>query len=536
MNNWYEILELEYYPNPVEDENVIKAKIKEKKEFWSVQATKDYENGDKYRKYLDLERKNVIENEMMDASKRKKMINELQRKLFETVDEILDAFDYDEPISLKVMEEFSKQTDLERKLMEIRIKEKGREIKDDIFNQKIYEKYCENLEKKISFKTLEDNLILVGKKDLYDFLNFEGIDARGLNPNEILKMIPEKRRKLVKSDTETKAKKRLFGESEKIFNDSQKIKEYDDYLEHLKYLKVSKELEKLKILSKSANAEILKSKSLKYIKKLNEILGNRDKAKNIFVGFCEEQKIPYTTQESYKNSQSQNRNPKESKARENKAKEHPKPQTQSQQKTNGSQNNENNNNQWNQNKQQKSRGTIAIWTIGSVLIFLLIVIIAVIAFKPHKDNNNIASVTPPVVTQPNQLLQSQPESQFQQNPQSKSQKPIHGENEKQQQNTYVSLDNVNNLSDLNNRVGEIEDKVLNGNENTLNNYNQFGLQIIRNSFYAKYGYIFQKNQDMINYFGNLQGYEPTTYDGESIEQNFSEDDKRFIKIVQSKEN
>ena len=135
MNNWYKILELEYYPNPVENENVIKAKIREKKEFWSVQATKDYENGDKYRKYLDLERKNVIENEMMDASKRKKMINELQRKLFETVDEILDAFDYDEPISLKVMEEFSKQTDLERKLMEIRIKEKGREIKDDIFKR-----------------------------------------------------------------------------------------------------------------------------------------------------------------------------------------------------------------------------------------------------------------------------------------------------------------------------------------------------------------------------------------------------------------
>ena len=36
--NWYIILELEFYPNPVNDEDVIRERIDEKSKFWSRNA------------------------------------------------------------------------------------------------------------------------------------------------------------------------------------------------------------------------------------------------------------------------------------------------------------------------------------------------------------------------------------------------------------------------------------------------------------------------------------------------------------------
>jgi len=40
--NWYEILNLEYYPHPEEDEIKIKAKIEEKRKEWLRKETDPY--------------------------------------------------------------------------------------------------------------------------------------------------------------------------------------------------------------------------------------------------------------------------------------------------------------------------------------------------------------------------------------------------------------------------------------------------------------------------------------------------------------
>ena len=48
--NWYEILNLEYYPHPEEDEIKIKAKIEEKRKEWLRKET-DPLNGAKFKNY-----------------------------------------------------------------------------------------------------------------------------------------------------------------------------------------------------------------------------------------------------------------------------------------------------------------------------------------------------------------------------------------------------------------------------------------------------------------------------------------------------
>ena len=310
-NNWYKILELEYYPNPVEDEDVIRDRIEDKKAFWAKKRN-DFSKGKEYTKYLELENKKVIEEEMLDPenNKRKEMIRELQNILFKAVDDMLE-FCEGEYISSKVVKEFSKQEGLDEKLIKIRLKEKGKRIEE--YRNPIYEKYCENLKKKITnYDNSKKNLDLLGKKNLYDFLNSEGIYFQSETDTEkILEKIEERRKKLVKSDAETSAKKELLSECHLIFKNAQKKREYDEYVEHLKYLEVSKELEKLKILSENSDFLNLSNKSFKYLKKIEEILRNKEEAKNIFVGFCRAERIPYTVERDYKNTENENKKSQE---------------------------------------------------------------------------------------------------------------------------------------------------------------------------------------------------------------------------------
>lgn len=394
-NNWYKILELEYYPNPVEDEDVIRDRIEDKKAFWAKKRN-DFSKGKEYTKYLELENKKVIEEEMLDPenNKRKEMIRELQNILFKAVDDMLE-FCEGEYISSKVVKEFSKQEGLDEKLIKIRLKEKGKRIEE--YRNPIYESYCENLKKKITnYDNSKKNLDLLGKKNLYDFLNSEGIYCQSETDTEkILEKIEERRKKLVKSDAETSAKKELLSECHLIFKNAQKKREYDEYVEHLKYLEVSKELEKLKILSENSDFLNLSNRSFKYLKKIEEILRNKEEAKSIFVGFCRAERIPYDIQENQKN-QSQNQNQNQSK-KENERKNHSSTGSQSQQRKtsqnqnnngnnrnsdNRSSNNRNNNNNWKSDtKKKKSSGAAFVW----IIVAMLTIVIAVLAIS-KKDN------------------------------------------------------------------------------------------------------------------------------------------------------
>ena len=433
-NNWYSILELEYYPNPVENKDKIKKRIEEKKEFWS-RNTIDFRKGAEYRRYLDFLNKGIIEEEMFNTYKRKEMINELQKKLFEVVDEILDVFSYDQLIPEKVIENFSKQENIDKNLMKIRINEKGRRI--DTYNEEVYLKYCEIIEKKYKFTTIEQNLAILNQKNLYDFLNSEGIDVEISNFEEILKNIALKRQKLKKSDSETSAKRNLFNECEDIFKNSQKRTEYDEYLEYLNYLEVKKELEKVEILSRNADLDSLKRKSLKYIDKIKKILGNEDIAKDIFIGFCKQKKIPYSL---YEDTEKPKQNHQQWKNQSNNGWSRTQQQDHHQQWQPQPKESQNprNHNPWNPNdstSQPKSKGSSGIWIIiGSIVVLFVIISM----WNTMNKNKHSGSSTVSQSQQSDQSEQSQSQPQQQNSTSSQTIEQSYQDNSQNTEEGYLS--------------------------------------------------------------------------------------------------
>ena len=294
--NWYEILGLEYYPVPEENEEKIKAKIEEKRKEWLRKET-DPLNGTKYKNYGELLKHGIIESEMLNSAKRKELIRDAQNKLFEPIDKFLKYFE-GSIITSKKIKEIAEKTKRKEDLIKKRIEENG---KIELYDEKIYKNYCEYINRKYEFLTVEQNLKILNKKDLYEFLNSENINVNRLDARGIIENIKEKRKDLIKSDNETSAKKKLFTECEKIFGDVAKRKEYDEYLKYLKYINVKKELEEIKTIYEVTDKQV-SNKENDNFNNIKNILNSEKEAKNIFIGFCEANKIPYNISNSSKDT------------------------------------------------------------------------------------------------------------------------------------------------------------------------------------------------------------------------------------------
>ena len=290
--NWYEILELEYYPVAEENEQKIKNRIEEKRKEWLRKET-DPLNGTKYKNYGELLKRGVIESEMLDSIKRKEIIKDAQNKLFEPIDKFLKFFEGSVITSEKI-QDIANRTKRKKELIKKRIEENG---KIELYDEKIYKNYCECINRKYEFLTVEQNLKILDKKDLYEFLNSENINMKKFNKEGIIEAVKEKRKDLIKSDNETSAKKKLLTECEKIFGSIGKRNEYDEYLKYLKYIKVKKELEEIKAIYEVTDKQISNEKSDNF-NNIKNILNNKREAKNIFIGFCEANKIPYNISKS----------------------------------------------------------------------------------------------------------------------------------------------------------------------------------------------------------------------------------------------
>ena len=294
--NWYEILGLEYYPVPEENEEKIKAKIEEKRKEWLRKET-DPLNGTKYKNYGELLKHGVIESEMLNSAKRKELIRDAQNKLFEPIDKFLKYFEGSIITSQKI-KEIAEKTKRKEDLIKKRIEENG---KIELYDEKIYKNYCEYINRKYEFLTVEQNLKILDKKDLYEFLDSENINVNRLDARRVIENIKEKRKDLIKSDNETSAKKKLFTECEKIFGDVAKRKEYDEYLKYLKYINVKKELEEIKTIYEVTDKQV-SNKENDNFNNIKNILNSEKEAKNIFIGFCEANKIPYNISNSSKDT------------------------------------------------------------------------------------------------------------------------------------------------------------------------------------------------------------------------------------------
>ena len=300
--NWYEILGLEYYPAAEENEEKIKARIEEKRKEWLRKET-DPLNGTKYKNYGELLKHGVIESEMLNSAKRKELIKDAQNKLFEPIDKFLRFFEGSIITSEKI-QEIAARIKRKEDLIKKRIEENG---KIELYDEKIYKNYCECINRKYEFLTVEQNLKILDKKNLYEFLDSENINAGRLDARGIIEAIKEKRKKLIKSDNETSAKKKLFTECEKIFENSAKRNEYDEYLKYLKYIEVKKELEEIKSIYEITDKQISTEKSDNF-NNIKNILSSEKEAKNVFIGFCEANKISYNITNSSNGSQKAHEN------------------------------------------------------------------------------------------------------------------------------------------------------------------------------------------------------------------------------------
>ena len=300
--NWYEILGLEYYPAAEENEEKIKVRIEEKRKEWLRKET-DPLNGTKYKNYGELLKHGIIESEMLNSAKRKELIKDAQNKLFEPIDKFLRFFEGSIITSEKI-QEIAARIKRKEDLIKKRIEENG---KIELYDEKIYKNYCECINRKYEFLTVEQNLKILDKKNLYEFLDSENINAGRLDARGIIEAIKEKRKKLIKSDNETSAKKKLFTECEKIFGNGAKRNEYDEYLKYLKYIEVKKELEEIKSIYEITDKQISTEKSDNF-NNIKNILSSEKEAKNVFIGFCEANKISYNITNSSSGSQKAHEN------------------------------------------------------------------------------------------------------------------------------------------------------------------------------------------------------------------------------------
>ena len=292
-NNWYEILELEYYPVPEENEKKIETRIEEKKRYWLAKESDPFD-GRKYKKYNNLAKSGIIREEMLNEARRKELIKDAQQKLFIPIDEFLKYLNRI-TITEEMVTEISKRTQRKENLVRERIIESGRKIEQKEYNEKIYEKFTKYIHMKFAefseFSTFEKYLEIISKENLYDFLDSEGLNIKTLTQEKI----DENRKKLLKFDNETSARKKLYSACELMLNHRGKIEKYDTYLKYLKYLKVNRELSKISHIYNLTKNKISVDE---FTVKIERILKNKDEAQSIVIGFCKENKIPYIIPDS----------------------------------------------------------------------------------------------------------------------------------------------------------------------------------------------------------------------------------------------
>ena len=641
-HNWYEILELTFYPVAEENEEKIKNRIDEKRKQWIINGS-DIIKGTDYKIYLNLYNKGIIYEQMLGKNNiREKLIKDARNNYFKPIDDFLNAIG-NIPITNEIIKKIAKESKRDEKLVVKRIQQSGKKIDFDEAKKTAsdaYKNYCNYMKKKFKFLTvfrgIDQYLKILNKKNLYDFLISEGLELKTLTVSKI----DEKRLKLLKSDDETSAKRKLYSECEKMLKYTEIKTEYDDYLKYLKYKEVSVILSKIKKIFNVIGTTISKRQSDNFINEITEILKNEKEAREIFTNFCDENNFPYNISETSNNTNNNNTQNNESfdnsetqktsnkscekaleaidefrladaqnylkeaenywsenpqikiiKTKLNKIKEeiireieeikncirngnygiaeekykqlknkypylknveiekslYTRNREQNQETTSSDTPRYTNNNYYRNSAQTRTvkKNNVPIFLLIGIIVILIAVFSIVQAMKPKYPEvssvpvqSNIPAKTEN--TQPQTSNSNKNNSENENSSQVQNNNDQNQNNQIQQEKTsqakgIISIDDASNLSDLLSRVRQIKKKVLGGDQNILKNYTPYGLQIIRNSFYAEHGYIFQKNQDMNEYFNNLSGYEESNPDATTIEQNFSQEDRNFINIVRTME-
>ena len=148
--------------------------------------------------------------------------------------------------------------------------------------------------------------------------------------------------------------------------------------------------------------------------------------------------------------------------------------------------------------------------------FIIISIMIVIVIALHATKNHL-------IKSINQEINASDTSLASSNYKNNSNTTNNAETQQQEkENSKIDVDNIY----------EIMDQVLNDNESILYNYSPSELRIIRNTIYARKGYIF-KSDDLRNYFERKSWYSGYIYDENQVPLTSRE--KKFVNTIKKYE-
>ena len=126
--NWYEILDLMFYPVAEENEEKIKNRIEEKRKQW-IRNESDIIKGTDCKIYLNLYKKEIIQEQMLGKNNiRKELIKDARDKYFKQVDEILRDLGDISIITEELLKKIVKTTRIGKNSVIERIQSSGKKI------------------------------------------------------------------------------------------------------------------------------------------------------------------------------------------------------------------------------------------------------------------------------------------------------------------------------------------------------------------------------------------------------------------------
>ena len=291
--NWYVVLELEFDPKPVEDENLIRERIQEKTKFWSSKAN-DFNRGAEYRKYLDYAKKGVIEKEMIgEANIRAELVRDACDKVYGPIDKTLKQMRKTE-IPSDTVEKMAKKLKVDADVIKRRISALGMKVgsAQGGDHEATYDKYYKSKPQNTdTFNGIASMLESFHAKDLYDFL-YQGTPIKNAQnqPCDALRQRASERKKkeFFKADGISGTGSKLCGQCEQTFKDDSSKAIYDKYLEYIRRKEVMDEAKGMYDLSGELSPEQISD----FVGRLTEIFKDRNLADKVFTAFCKVEKIP----------------------------------------------------------------------------------------------------------------------------------------------------------------------------------------------------------------------------------------------------
>ena len=206
-------------------------------------------------------------------------------KVFKKIDLYLEDFENELITEEKIqgiLDKENKSKMIDGKLLKEQIWGEGKKIaisSYEDFEKKINKIFIPILQSK--FNAIDQNLKVLNKANIYDFLHSEGLSLNFWNEEEI----ESKRELLKKNNVENDAKRKLYSSCGELVKQN-KIEEYNEYLEKMECVKIKRELENIRDANREFGKEITEIEIKNFVDKFKDVVEEKI-AREIFLKFFE---------------------------------------------------------------------------------------------------------------------------------------------------------------------------------------------------------------------------------------------------------